>query len=454
MDKSLKFISDYASSLEYKDLPKSTVQWAKMMLIDSIGCALNAYALAPGKAARRLCYPVSGEGGYSARVIGSLQRTSPDMAAFANSTMVRDLDFNDVFRALVPLHPSDTIPAVLAAAEAVHADGKRLIEGIVLGYEIQVPFAERTPIKRVWDFIALPDCLGSAVGAGKILGLSKEQFANAAALAVLPNNVLEMRGEGELSMYKEVYAGMAARQGLFAALMAQAGMDGPEETFEGVHGFVKVVMDGQAIGWEPLGGKGVQFMIERTTIKRFPVRGQIQLFAWAALELREKVRVEEIESLVVKTHATGASTAKDPAQWAPKTRETADHSSPVAVAIGLLDGDVTPEHWIRKRFLDKDVLSLISKMKVVEDPEITKEFPAKNQCRIEAKTKSGKTVVAHQVAGSPTASVKWDKEMLEAKYLTCVRGALTPEEARASLDLMWQLEELDDSARILDHLRI
>ena len=96
MDQTLEIISKYSESLKYEDLPSSTVRFAKVRIIDSLGCALGGYHAEPCKIARRLCYPTGSP--LSARVIGSLARTTPEMAAFANSTMVRYLDFNDSLR--------------------------------------------------------------------------------------------------------------------------------------------------------------------------------------------------------------------------------------------------------------------------------------------------------------------------------------------------------------------
>ena len=93
MDNYLRLLSEYAKNIEYKDFPESTILAVKHRVIDSLGCAIGAYFDEPCKIARRLCF--SSESPLTARVIGSLCRTSPEMAAFANTIMVRYLDFND-----------------------------------------------------------------------------------------------------------------------------------------------------------------------------------------------------------------------------------------------------------------------------------------------------------------------------------------------------------------------
>lgn len=456
MDKSLELISDYTVSLSYDDLPASAVRAVKHKFIDSMGCALGAYLWEPCKIARRLCFPT--ESPLTARVIGSLVRTTPEMAAFANSTMVRTLDFNDSYRVKGVAHVSDTIPAVLAMGEAVHANGKDLVTGIALAYEMGVCFVEKMLTKKEWEPCALAATFGSALGAGKILGLTKEQLGNAASLALVPNMNLAMRASfgkgavGELSMYKEVYAGMSARQGVFAALMAGEGMTGPGEAIEGKFG-LKVVTD--TIQFEPFGGNGRQFAVERVPLKSFPVRDAIQLPMRTALDLREKVSPDEIKSVTVTTYASAyASSAADPELWTPKTRETADHSMAFCVAAALIDGDITPETFSRERFRDSDVVDLISRMRIDEDPEFSKQSPAKRNCRIEVKTHSGDTRVVHRVFTAEELEKGWTDEQVEAKFLRLVHDILTPTQARASLALMWHLEDVDDVARILDNFQV
>lgn len=451
MDRTLALIADYATSLRYDDLPASAVRAAKQKLVDALGCALGAYAAEPCAIARRLCFATASP--LTARVIGSLARTTPEMAAFANAVMVRYLDFNDSYRFKDAGHPSDAIPAVLAVAEAVRADGRQLITAIALAYEMQVRIIEEVPLDhRGWDQPVYV-VLGSAVGAGKLLGLTPDQMAHAAALAVVPNIALYQNRIGELSMWKAGAAGMAARQGIFAALLAREGLTGPGEAIEGKHGLMSQVTG--PFGLEPLGRQGQQFGVERPNLKTYPVRDSCQLIVRTALELREKVRPEEIAALEVQIYASMYRTAvESPELWAPKTRETADHSAPFSLAAALLDGDVTPETFSRARFRDPDVLALIGRMRIAENPEFTKQTPGKRNCRIEARTHRGETAVVHKIFTAEELQRPWTGDQVEAKFRRLVDGVLSPARTQASLDILWRLEDLGDAAALLDQLRV
>ncbi len=452
MDKSLKRIGSYAASLSYEDLPASTIRSAKQKLIDAMGCIVCVYLWEPSKRVRSMCFPM--DSGLTARVLGSLLRTTPEMAAFANSTMGRAADFNDSYRIKRATHTSDAIPADLAMGEAVHADGKRLIASIVLTYEMGLLFTEKVGTMKDWnpDPCAFAATFGSAMGAGKILGLNKEQFSNAASMALVANINLGSRLTGEHSMYKEVYAGVSARQGIFAALMAHAGITGPTETIEGENGLNTMV---DSVEIEPLGGKGVQFAVERAILKPYPARDALQLPIKVALEVRKKVSPEKIKSIQVWTTRAPAAVAKNLSEvWAPKTKETADHSMPFVVAAALVDGEVNVDTYTRERFLDKDVLATIAKLKIEEDPEFTKQSPHKFNSRFKVETQDGNTFTIHRVMTLDEMREEWSDEAVEAKFRRNVRDLLAPDQIQASLDLMWNLEKVKDVARIVDQFHI
>ncbi|MDN5347700.1 MAG: 2-methylcitrate dehydratase [Clostridia bacterium] len=452
-DHSIDVMSDYALSLSYKDLPESTIRSVKNRLLDTIGCAVGAFHEEPCKIARRLCYPTGAP--LTARVIGTLDRTSVEMAAFTNGVMARYLDFNDTLRVKDAGHPSDTIPAVLAMAEALHADGKSIMTAIVLAYEICYRFIAQTPLdKKGWDqtnYIGV----GSALAAGKLLGLNKEQMCNTAALALTNTVGTYQCRVGELSMWKACSAAMACYLGILGAFMAREGMTGPEEAMEGQYGMMNMVTG--PISIEPLGnGKDVPFGIEKFMLKKFPVRDSCQLPIETALELRQKVSPADIKSLDVQMYESSIRTAVAREQlWKPKTRETADHSIPFSIAVALLDGDVTPETFRRKRFLDQDVLDLLSRMKIEENPEFTKLTPEIRTIRIEATTYSGEKVVVQKQLTLEEAGREWSREEVEAKFLGLTRDFLTEAQIQNILDIVWHLEDVDDAAtKLLDNLQL
>ena len=231
MDRTTELLSSYAVSLDYSALPASTVHETKRRFIDSLGCAMGGFDSTPSQIARRLAATTSST--IPSRVLGSGELTSPEMAAFANTVMVRYLDCNDTFVSSGAGHPSDMIPAALALADPLRASGKEVITATVLAYEIYGRFSDQvSAADKRWDqgiFVVI----GSACAAGKIIGLSEEQMAHAISLAIVPSLPLCTTRMGELSMWKGCATAAATRSGVFAALLAREGMEGPLRPIRG-----------------------------------------------------------------------------------------------------------------------------------------------------------------------------------------------------------------------------
>jgi 2-methylcitrate dehydratase len=331
MDASISRIADYASTLGYQDLPAEVVHESKRRLIDTVGCALGAFDDEPSRIARTLASRVEVPGG--ARVFGTGQRALPELAAFANGVMARYLDGNDVFPG--GGHPSDVIPAVLAAVDVAGADGPAAITAIVLAYEIYGQLFRAARMRdRGLDHVFYT-AVASAVGAARVLGLDRARIAQAVALAVTPNIALHATRRGELSMWKGVAAGNAARNGIFATLLAARGMTGPDKAIDGSHG-LRELLGNFELG--EFGGGGRPFQLPRSDFKFFLTEFHSQSPVTAAIELRRQVAVEDIEAVTVHTYwFAWSEIGSEPEKWHPTTRESADHSLPYIVAAVLDD---------------------------------------------------------------------------------------------------------------------
>lgn len=122
MDATTEYLSEYACRLAYDDLSPEAVHQVKRTLVDTMGCGAGAFDGEPASIARRVASRVRGKP--PARILGTLQQTSTDLAAFANTVLVRYLDCNDTYAARGTGHPSDMITGVLAVA-----DGHRRTDG-------------------------------------------------------------------------------------------------------------------------------------------------------------------------------------------------------------------------------------------------------------------------------------------------------------------------------------
>ena len=390
MDPTTEYLSDYTYRLTYENLSAEAVRQVKRTLIDTLGCGAGAFDAEPPSIARRIASRV--QGNPPARIIGTLRKTSMDLAAFANTALIRYLDCNDAYAARGTGHPSDMIPGVLAVADGHKANGQAVITAITVAYEAFCRMADQLSLKT-WDqgvYVAI----GAACGAGKILGLDRAALGNAISIAITTSVPLRATRVGELSMWKGCATAAAVRTGVFAAELAAEGMTGPDKPFEGPEGLWQN-LGVEAPKWEAFGCEAEPFRITATSFKAYPSVIHTQGPIGLVLELRQRVGTAEIESVHLATYGEAVRrTATEAEKWNPETRETADHSIPYLVAAALQDGEVTPATFAPSRIRDPALRSLIKKLKVVEEPEFTRRYPAESCTRIEVTATDGRRVAA------------------------------------------------------------
>ena len=390
MDPTTEYLSDYARRLTYEDLSAEAVHQVKRTLVDTLGCAAGAFDSEPACIARRMASRV--QGNPPAHIFGTAQETSADLAAFANTVLVRYLDCNDAYAARATGHPSDMIPGVLAGADSRRANGRAVITAITAAYEVFCRLAEEVPLKG-WDQ-GMFAAIGATCGIGMILGLDRNAMGNAVSIAITTGVPLGVTRIGELSMWKGCATAAAIRIAVFAAELAAEGMAGPGEPFEGRDGLWQH-LGIEAPKWEGFGSGAKPFRITGTSFKAYPSVIHTQGPIGLALELRQRVGTAEIESVHMATYGEALRrTATEAEKWDPKTRETADHSIPYLVAAAFQDGAVTPATFAPSRIQDPALRLLIKKLTVVEEPEFTRRYPAESCTRIEVTTRDGRRLAA------------------------------------------------------------
>lgn len=449
MDSSLQRIVDYGQALAYRDLPAKTVQECKRRLVDTLGCALGAWEDEPVRIARKLALRVSVPDG--ARVIGTAHRTLPELAAFANGVMGRYLDGNDTYPGGGG-HPSDMVAAILAAADAAKADGKSVITALTFAYEVYHNLFQPTRMRDKGMDNVFYTAVGGAAGAAKVLGLDRERMAHAVSLAITPNISLEATRRGKLSMWKGAAAGNAARNGVFAALMAAEGMTGPEKPVEDERGLIGLV---GKFDLAPFGGKDRPHRITHSSLKYFLSEYHSQSPITTALMLQPQVRVEDIAKITVYTqHFTWFEIGSEPEKWHPDTRETADHSLPWILAGVFIDGRFSDELFSEERLRDPRIHALTDKIVVREEPEFTRVFPDMIHCRIEIETIRGERKVAAVEYPRGHFNNPMTDDEVNDKFRGVARRFLSDARSAEVLNLLWRLESAPGLDAVFDGLRI
>jgi 2-methylcitrate dehydratase len=443
--------ADYAAHLQYHHLPGPVVHEVKRRFIDSLATAVGAMPAEAFAIARRCALRVRSE--VPATLLGGGQ-SSPEWATFVNGLLIRYLDFNDTYLSKEPAHPSDNLAAVLSVGELARANGRELITAAVLAYEIQCRLCDAASLRKHGIDHVTYGAISSTVAASKLLKLTPVQTAHAIGLAGVCNVALRQTRSGELSMWKGCAFANAARNGVFAVLLAAEGMTGPAPIFEGDLGLMRLVTREEftvaPMGGEP--GNADDFMIRKTYIKFWPAEYHSQSAIDAALQLRQQLNgeVERIARLDIYTFdACYDIIGKYPQAWAPSTRETADHSLPYCTAAALADGDVTLATFEPARFTEPKLLALTAKIKVHRDAHLNTRYPTGIPNRLVLTLDDGRTLTCEVEfprghAGNPMTDAE-----VEAKFRRLIEPRYGPERANAVLARCWALEELTDVGELL-----
>lgn len=440
-------LADYACELRFEDLSAAAVHEAKRRFIDSIATAVGAMSAEAYAIARRCALRVQGNPG--AALFGG-GTSSVEWATFVNGLLIRYLDYNDTYLSLEPAHPSDNLAPVLAVGDMVKAGGKELITATVLAYEIQCRLCDAASLRKHGVDHVTYGALSSALAACKLLGLDVTRTTHAVGIAGVCNVALRQTRSGELSMWKGCAFANAARNGVFAALLAAEGLTGPAPIFEGDLGFMKLVTR-ENFELAPLGGGKQPFVINETYIKFWPAEYHSQSAIDAALQLRGQIgNMKQVKAIDLHTFDTCYDIiGKYPQAWAPQTRETADHSIPYCTAAALMDGDITDAQFETSRFRDPELLALVAKIKVHRDPELNNRYPHGIPNRLTVVLADGRTLVKEVEFPRGHARNPMTDAEVEAKFRRMAEPHYGKERANQILARCWELEKLPAAGELL-----
>jgi 2-methylcitrate dehydratase len=440
-------LADYGARLQFDDLPAAVIHEVKRRVIDSLATASGAMDADAYHIARRCALRTESKPGAS--VLGG-GRAAIEWATFVNGLLIRYLDYNDTYLSLEPAHPSDNLAPVLAVGESAEASGREVITAAVLAYEIQCRLCDAASLrKHGWDHVFY-GALSSAAAACKLMKVNPTVTTHALGLAGVANTALRQTRAGELSMWKGCAFANAARNGVFAALLAAEGMTGPAPIFEGELGIQKLLTGPFTLG--PLGGEeGRPFMILGTYIKFWSAEYHSQSAIDAALQLRPDVGdVRNVASLDIHTFDAAVDIiGKDPEKWRPKTRETADHSLPYCTAVALADGDVTLAQFEPTRFTDPALLDLVAKIKIHRDAGLSARYPNGIPNRLTVMMKDGRRLAREVEFPRGHAHNPMTDAEVEHKFRTLVEPRFGKERASRVLDLCWKLEDLQSVGELI-----
>jgi 2-methylcitrate dehydratase PrpD len=416
-----------------RGLPPHVLARARLHVLDNIGIALAAGDALPicGQVLDAMGYGV--EGG-AATVLGSRRRLPPALAAFANSALAHALDYDDIHD-VARLHPTTvTLPAALAVAECAGAGVEAVISAVALGNELMcrlgaacAPTGEGAGSD--WFLTQLFGYLGGCLAAAVVLDLSEEQAVSGLGLAYMQLAGGKQAAFGTGATARSIYPAFAAMGGVQAALLAYAGVVGPEGALDGAAGMFRLYLGGDpspATVARLLDGEAWDWL--DTEVKPWPCCRLSHPYIAAALALREELGGPPTGRVTVGVNASAAKLCRPLTQRRePDTLQDAKYSIPFVTAFTLAHGRVDLATLGAEAMHDPAARALAARIEIVETMP---DRPGHPPAEITAETPQGPRTVRRDAAPVP------DAPAIRAKVLDCLRHAGHGTQAAALLDRM------------------
>jgi 2-methylcitrate dehydratase len=428
-------------------------------IIDNASVAIAAINRRPVVSARDMALGHPRKDGATVFGVPAAKRVSPEWAAWANGTAVRELDMHDTFLAADYSHPGDNIPPILAVAQTTEKSGRDLIRGLATGYEIQIDLVRAICLhEHKIDHIAHL-CPAQAAGIGTLLGLKQDVIYQAVQQAVHVSFTTRQSRKGEISSWKAYAPAHSGKLAIEAVDRVMRGEGAPSPIYEGEDSVIAWMLNGPEAHYQvplPAPGEAKRAIMDSYT-KEHSAEYQSQALIDLAFRMREEIPdLEQIEKIIIHTshhtHYVIGTGANDPQKMDPKaSRETLDHSIMYIFAVALQDGTWHHvESYAPKRAARPDTVKLWHKIETREDPEWTRRYRATDPnelafgARIEIILRDGTKIEDEMAVANahPLGARPFGREDYIRKFRILTEGIISTREANRFLEAVQDLPRL------------
>jgi 2-methylcitrate dehydratase PrpD len=422
-------------------------------VLDVIGLALAGSETPFGRSTRKAAVALSGQG--PARIVGTGEKVSVPMAAFANATFAQALEFDDTQNESIVHMSSPAVAAALAMAEAHRVSGRDAILAIALANEISSRVGVVAPgqfHRRGFHPTGLFAPFGVAYLAGKLLRSDTDTMARAAGICGSEAaGLLECWVDGTQSKF--LHSGFAAQSGIAAATLAHAGVTGPPTIFEGRFGLFASHLqqpETQRNLARVTTGLGVTWESRNASFKPYPAAHVLHPYVDALLRAREHhgisaAAVVHIECPVAEFNV---SIVCEPLaeKLAPASDSHARISLQYTLAEALHEGRLGKTAYSAQNLRNPAILALAQRVRYYVDPAFPGPGRFKGAVRITLL--DGRVIEETQEHNLGSPENPMNAAQLQAKFDENAGGVLTVAERARLAEEIDRLDELDD-ARVL-----
>jgi len=453
--RSAKVLANWCLKFNFDELPADLIESTKLRVLDVIGLALAGAETAFGRATREAAVALSPPG--PCRILGFGDRVGVTAAAFANGALSQALEFDDTHNESIVHMSSPAVSAALALSETKKVCGRDLITAIALGNEISCRIgcvSSGELHKRGFHPTGLFATFGASYLAAKILGLDAEGMARAAGIAgSFASGLLECWVDG--TQTKFLHPGWSAQSGITAAYLAQAGVTGPAQVFEGRWGlFASHVQDASAHrDFSRIDSRlGEHWESRNSSFKPFPAAHVIHPYIDAAIRLRERysIQPEDIECVECPVTAFIVGIVCEPTteKFAPASDSHGRVSLQYSVAEALYRGRLGKDAYSEESRRNQEILALARKVGYRVDPDYPGPGRFKGEVRITLR--GGRTFAHVEEYNRGSAENPMSYAELRAKFDENASGFLDAQRRNALATEVARLETLSDASTLVE----
>jgi 2-methylcitrate dehydratase PrpD len=451
-------VAEFVSQLSYDEIPSPVRERLKLLVLDSLGCAIYGAQLEWCRILRETLE--QSDKTRDASIWGTDRKLSSPHAALVNGTQVQGFELDDVHREGILHVGAVTLPALVALAET-HAQlsGKDFVTAALAGYEIgpRVGLCMGPQhIGQGWHSGATVGVFAAAAAAARALALDAEKTVHALGIGGTQSSGLMAAQYG--AMVKRMHAGRAAQSGLYAALLAAQGFTGITDVFEAPYGGFCTTFSRSQDRFDLAAltaGLGEHYETMRVSLKFYACVGSNHTTLDALTDIRKRhpFTAAEIERIVV--HASQVTV--DHAGWPyrPEGLTAAQLNLPFCAATLILTGDAFVDQFTPDCVNDRSRIELSRKVQIIHDPAITALGAAhRHQVRVEVHFRDGS--VEHETRDAPRGSEQnfASETQIIDKFRKLTRAAMAEEHQKALIEVVLRLEQLPDSGTMIDLLRV
>jgi len=437
-------LGERIASVSFESLPRDAVHWAKVAVLDTVGCILaGAHEPCATIIARQATIGTSGG---ACLVFGHDRRVGPLEAALINGTAAHALDYDDCSDTLGG-HPSAPIlPALFALAETLGSNGRDFLAAYVAGWETETRIARGINFhhyEKGWHPTATIGVFGAAAACARLMGLPPERIATALALAATFSSGIKANFG---TMTKPLHVGHAARNGLLAALLAGDDFTARADALEHKQGFLNVfngegnynadrILDGWGDPWD--------IVSPGLAIKQYPCCGSTHpaIDAMLMLVREHDLRPDQVVRIESQTHKRRLAHTNRPD---PQSELDAKFSVQYCLARALVSRQIGIEHFEGDAYRDPTIRSLLPRIEATPQAAVDVDLSLHFGADVRVTLADGRVLTQHiprPLGRGP--DVPLPPDLLEMKFLNCAGRALPSDASQALLTSLRGIEGIN-----------